>query len=94
MRMSAACEFGSPALHLSVAFTKPLHPTPVGLESNTAFAKDLLGSILLRFFKRVGQEAGEAQLLAVVLTGFHCLFVLQRALGINRQGKKTCECRK
>jgi len=83
-----------PALHIPVAFTKLLHVTPVGLESSTAFAKDLLRTILLRFFKRFGQEAGKAQLLAVMFTGFHHLFVLQRALGVNRQGKKTCKCGK
>lgn len=89
MRMSAACEFGSPALHLSVAFTKTLHPTPAGLESNTAFAKDLLGTILPRFFKRVGQEAGEAQLLAVVLTGFHCLFCASENTRDKQIGKEN-----
>lgn len=62
-----------PALHIPVAFTKLLHPTPAGLESSTAFAKHLLGTILLRFFKRFGQEAGNAQFLAVMFTGFHCL---------------------
>lgn len=88
------------ALHIPVAFTKPLHPTPAGLESSTAFPKDVLGTILLGFFKRLGQETRKAQLLAVLFTGFHCLScsflasLIPRALGINRQGEKTCECGK
>lgn len=72
--MSAAREFGSSCTAYPVAFTKLLHPTPAGSESSTAFEKDLPGTILPRFFKRLGQEAGKAQLLAVVFTGFHCFF--------------------
>lgn len=77
------------ALHIPVAFTKPLHPTPAGLESSTAFPKDVLGTILLGFFKRLGQETRKAQLLAVLFTGFHCLSCASESTRNKQTGREN-----
>lgn len=51
-RRSTAWEFGSPQLHVPVAFTKLLQPTPAGLESSS-ICKGFAGDHSAEAFQKI-----------------------------------------